>query len=64
MFFSSMSVVVEFFFFLLFRAAPVAYGSAQAGGQIGASAAATSTKDPSCKATYTTAQGNAGSLTH
>ena len=44
-----------FFFFLLFRAAPKAYGGSQARGQIGATASglqahvtATATQDPSC----------------
>ena len=42
-----------FFFFWLFRAVPTAYGSSQARGRIGVASA-----------TYTTAQDNAGSLTH
>ena len=42
-----------FFFFLLFRAVPAAYVSSQARGQIGATSV-----------TYTTAQGNTGSLIH
>ena len=62
--------------FLLFRAVPAAYGSLQARGQI--RAAATGLHRCSCwptpqpqqhqtqatSATYTTAHGNAGSLTH
>ena len=43
-----------FFFFHLFRAAPVTYGGSQARGWIGAIATAA----------YTTAHSNAGSLTH
>ena len=42
----------SFFFFNLFRAAPMTYGGSQARGWIGANAA------------YTTAHDNAGSLTH
>ena len=41
------------FFFLLFTAAPAAYGRSQARGQIGAAVA-----------TYAMAYGNAGFLTH
>ena len=42
--------IFSFFSFLLFRAAPVAYGTSQVRGQIGAAAAglttATATQDP------------------
>ena len=56
----------------LFRAAPVAYGSSQAKGQTGDVVAdlhhshsnASNARDLSCVWTYTTAHGNAGSLTH
>ena len=56
----------SFFFFLLFRTAPVVYGSAQTRGQIGAIAAGMyhSHSNAATSVTYTTAQGNAGSLTH
>ena len=50
-----------FLFFLLFRASPVAYGSSQAWGLIGA-AAASLRQIRSASVTYTTAHGNAGSL--
>ena len=56
------------FFFLLFRAAPKAYGSSQVKGEIGA--AATSLYLPqqcqiqALSSTYTTAHGNTRSLTH
>ena len=59
----------DFFFFSgSFRAAPAAYGGAQARGLIGAIAPSlhhshrNARSEPS--ATYTTAHGNAGSLTH
>ena len=42
-----------YYYFLLFRDAPVAYGSSQARGRIGA-----------VSVTYTTARGNARSLIH
>ena len=54
-----------FFFLLLFGAAPVAYGSSQARGWIGA--VATSLQQCQIRATsatHTTAHSNAGSLTH
>ena len=57
-----------FFFFGLFRAAPAAYGSSNAKGPIGA--VATGLAQPqqwgvqAMSASYTTAHGNAGSLTH
>ena len=59
-----------FVLFCLFRATPVAYGGSQARGLIRAVATglrqspAAATWDPSWSATYTTAHGNAGSLTH
>ena len=57
-----------FFCFFFFRATPTTYGSSQARGQIWAVAAGyattTTMQDPSpTYATYTIAQGNAGSLT-
>ena len=55
-----------FFFFLM--AVPVAYGSSQARGQIGAAAAGLqhshSNSGSELSAIYTTANGNTGSLTH
>ena len=62
-------ILFLFFVFCLFRAAPVAYGGSQARGLIGA-VAALPTPEPqqhgirAASATYTTAHGNAGSLTH
>ena len=50
-----------FFFFLLFRAAPIAYG-VQARGPIGATAQ--QHQIPAASMTYTTAHGNARSLTY
>ena len=73
------SVTPKFFFFfffvflLFFLANPVAYGGSQARGRIGAVAAGlrhshcnTAMQDRigAESATYTTAHGNAGSLTH
>ena len=62
---------VFFFFFLLsfFRAAPTAYGGSQAWGLIGAIAAGlhqghSNARSEAASVTYTTAHGNAGSLTH
>ena len=55
---------VHFFFFLSFclsRAAPVAYGGSQERGPIGAIAAGQIQAE---SVTYTTAYGNAGSVTH
>ena len=56
-------------FFFFFRATPMAYGSSQAQGQIGATAAGLGhsysnmgSEPPSV--TYSTAHGSAGSLTH
>ena len=57
-------------FLLLFRAACVAYGSSQAGGRIGATAASLPHSHSNLGSrlhlwpTYTTAHGNNGSLTH
>ena len=74
--YQGMKVSVKFYFIiiiiiiiiiiLLFRATPVAYGHSQAWGWIEATAAATAIaiRDLSCTASYTTAHGNAGSLTH
>jgi len=60
-----------FFFFLLFLwAAPTAYGGSQARGRIGRSCSRQPTPQPqqhgirTASATYTTAHGNARSLTH
>ena len=59
-----------FFFFSLFRAAPMAYGDSQVRGPIGATAASHSRPQPqqhriqATSVTYTTADGNARSLTH
>ena len=57
--------------FLLFRAAIVAYRSSQASElgveselQLPAYATVIAPQDPSLSVTYTTAQGNTGSLTH
>ena len=64
---------ITFFVVVLFRATPTANGGSHARGQIGAAATAmpdpttaTAMPDPSrvMSATYTTAQGKAGSLTH
>ena len=57
------------FSFLLFRAVPAAYGISQARGPIEATAADLDHKPQQHQIraeseTYTTAQGNAGSLTH
>ena len=59
----------KYIFFLLFRAARAAYGSSQARGQIGAVAASLHHRSKQCliraaPATYTTAHGNTGCLTH
>ena len=56
-------------FFFLFRATPTAYGGSQARGRIGATAAAYATATATLgiqavSVIYTTAHGNAGSLTH
>ena len=64
------SLIISIFTFLLFRAIPAAYGSSQARGQIGTTAASlhhshsNAGKVRSASATYTTAHGNAGSLIH
>ena len=57
------------FVFCLFRATPAAYGSSQARGLIGAVAARPMPEPQPCQiqvesATYSTAHGNARSLTH
>ena len=59
------------FFLLLFRSRSVAYGSSQVPRleaeselQLPAYTTVTAMPDPSGTATYTTAQGNTGSLTH
>ena len=51
----------KFFLVFFFRAAPVAYGSSQARGEIGAVAASL---HQATSKTYTTAYSNVGSLTH
>ena len=64
--------IIVFFVFCLFRATPMAYGSSQARGQIGAVAAglrqshsnAGSELPSATYTTYTTADSNAESLTH
>ena len=64
--FSSFSFILSFFWGL-FRASPVAYGNSQAKGRIRASAAGrhhSYSNAGAMSATYTTAHGNAGSLTH
>ena len=58
-----------FSIFFLFRAAPEAHGSSQVRGQIRATAAGLTSQPQQCGIqatfiTYTTAQGNTGSLTH
>ena len=62
------SFLALFFFFLLFRATPVAYGSSWARGQIGATAAGlhhshSQRRIQATSVTYTTTHGNTGSLT-
>jgi len=54
-----------FFFFLLFRATPTAYGNSQARGQTRAAAIRLhhQRQIQAMSVTYTTAHGNAGSLT-
>ena len=57
------------FLFLLFRAAPAAYGGSQTRGLIGATAAGLHHSHShggiwAASVTYTTVHGNAGSLTH
>ena len=54
-----------FFFFGLFRAIPVAYGGSQARGPIRAAPTGQRHRHSNAASvTYTTAQGNTGSLTH
>ena len=56
---------ILFFFFCIFRAAPEACGGSQARGLIGGIAAGLHHSHSNTRsATYTTAHGNAGSLTH
>ena len=66
--FSFLSSFFFFFFFCLFRAAPSAYGSSQARGPIGATAAGLhhshSTARSKLHVTYTTVHGISGLLTH
>ena len=53
------------FIYCLFRAAPTAYGGSQVRGQIRAVATCLHHSHSNARsATYTTAHGNAGSLTH
>ena len=61
--------VTLFCLFLLFKAAPTAYGGSQARGPIGAAATGLCTQPQQLgvqaeSVTYTTAHSNAGSLTH
>ena len=63
------SLRVDFFFLFFFRAAPVVYGSSQAGSWIRAAAASLLHSHSKARSephlpTYTTAHSNAGSLTH
>ena len=56
-----------FFFFLLFRAARMAYGGSQAGSPVGAVAAGlrhSNVRIQAVSVTHTTAHGNTRSLTH
>ena len=61
---------LTFFFFLLFKAAPAAYGCSQARGRIGATAASlhhnqsNAGSEPSLWQPASTAHGNTGSSTH
>ena len=62
-----LNVGLFLFFFLPFRAAPVAYGGSQARGRIGATAAGlghSHSRIQAVSATYTTAHCNSRSLTH
>ena len=54
---------LDFLFSYLFRAAPVAYGSSQARGPIGAAATGLYHSHSNVSVTYTTAHSNARSLT-
>ena len=61
--------VIFLFYFSLFRATPLAHGGSQAKGPIRAGAAGlhhgySNAKSKVESVTYTTAHGNAGSLTH
>ena len=67
--FFSLSLFFFFFFFLLFRATLIAYRCSQARGRIGAVANQPMPQPQqhwiwASSATYSTASGNAGSLTH
>ena len=57
---------IQVLLFFFFRAVPVAYGSSQARGRIGAPVAAytTATTIQGTSVTYAAACGNAGSLSH
>ena len=59
---------IIYFFFLLFRATPMGYGSSQARGQIRAAAVGPHHRHNNTRfepsATHDTAQGNTGSPTH
>ena len=62
-------LISKTFFFFFFRATPMTYRSSQARGRIGAAVAGlhhshSHTRPEPMSATYTTADGNAGSLTH
>ena len=64
-----LSFIFYFFYFLLFRAKPVRYGCSKARGLIGAAAFGLHHSHSKCgiwaaSVTYTTAHGNAESLTH
>ena len=61
----SVTLFLSFFFFLSFRAAPSAYGGSQARGPVGTGTRVTASWNPShTSVTYSTAHGNARSLTH
>ena len=69
LFFIRTGLFLFFPFFFFFRAAPTAYGSSQARGQIGAIASGlhhshSKVGSKPCLQTYTTAHGNARSPTH
>ena len=61
---SRVSIIPRIFFFFLFRAAPEAHGGPQARGQIRAALQPLQLRIQPPSATYTTAHGNAGSLTY
>ena len=61
--------LLPIYFFVCSRATPTAYGGSQARGRIGAVAGLPTPEPQQCQirdasATYATAHGNAGSLTH